>query len=258
MKRRGDGKFTILLAEDDPATGILARIHLEKLGLAVDMAHNGQEALEMWRTGAYGVILLDFNMPRLSGLDAARAIREEEKSRGGGERTRIILITAKPLDHLEEQQSLGVVDFMALKPVNYADIFKNLEGFFPEYAGALPQTGASSPGGPEAPLDIKELENSVGANGVADILRLFIGQTEKYLGEMESALSLGDGMRISQLAHKVKGSSAQFTAMALVEPAEFLQKNCAKGEVATAREKLDILHRELAEIKRYAQEKAGV
>jgi len=248
-------RFTVLLAEDDPATSILARINLEKLGLGVRLAQNGKEALEIWRSGGYTVLLLDFNMPRMSGLDVARAIRADEAARKSGTRTRIILITAKPLDHLEEQQGRGVVDFMALKPVNYHNIYSMIEDCIPSKSSpASPKTTE-----PESskPLDLRELEDSVGADGLRDILEVYIRQTEKYIMEIEDAIRLGDGARVSSLAHKIKGSSAQFTANALVGPATYLQNHCSTGNVDGAAEKLVAIKTALGEVKKYVEDQLG-
>ena len=240
-------RLVVILAEDDPATSILARINLEKLGLKVDLAHDGAEAFQKWRAGGHKAVLLDFNMPRMSGLDVARSIRQEEKEKGQGH-TRIILLTAKPLDHLESLQTMGVVDFMIPKPVNYADVLSKLEDLLPGKAGAA-AIPASSAG---APLDLDELAHSVGMDGLADILRIFFTQAHKYIEQMEQALGLEDAEQISQIAHKLKGSSAQFTAHGLVAPSEFLQRNCATGDLTGAGQKLEILKKELEKVQSFA------
>ncbi|MDH5637719.1 MAG: response regulator [Nitrospinota bacterium] len=256
-------KLKVLLAEDDPATGILAKMNLEKLGLEVEMATNGKEALDMWRAHGHRAVLLDFNMPRMSGLDVARAIRQDEEKNSAGY-TRIILITAKPLDHLAATQTRGVVNMMISKPVDYAEVYNKLEDLFFGRGAVAPKNES---GGDDddtddtmnPPLDLQELEESVGADGLADILSIFIRQADEYVLEIEKALGQGDGLRVSQLAHKLKGSSAQFTARAMVEPAEYLQKNCDEKTVGDdAPRMLEILKRELAAVKQYAREQVGL
>ncbi|MDH5509677.1 MAG: response regulator [Nitrospinota bacterium] len=251
-------KLKVLLAEDDPATGILARMNLEKLGLEVEMATNGKEALEMWRAYGYKAVLLDFNMPHMSGLDVARAIRKDEE-KNGADYTRIILITAKPLDHLEALQTRGVVNLMIPKPVDYSEVYSKLEDLFPGRGAAAPQNENDGENSGEAPLDLPELEESVGADGLGDILSIFIRQADKYVAEIEVELGRGNGMRVSQVAHKLKGSSAQFTARAMVAPAEYLQINCDEKTVGDDSPRmLEILKRELSKVKRYAREQVGL
>ncbi|MDP3539190.1 MAG: bacteriohemerythrin [Azonexus sp.] len=65
----------ILLAEDDPISQEVSCGLLENVGLAVDLAENGFEALIMAQQTQYDLILMDMQMPKLNGLEATRAIR---------------------------------------------------------------------------------------------------------------------------------------------------------------------------------------
>ena len=67
--------LSILLAEDEPITREVTRILLEDLGLRVDLAENGAIAVSLAQRNRYDLILMDVQMPELSGLDATRAIR---------------------------------------------------------------------------------------------------------------------------------------------------------------------------------------
>ena len=66
----------ILVAEDEPVNREVAVLLLQEAALVVDVVGNGREAVEMARTGAYALILMDVQMPVMNGLDAARAIRQ--------------------------------------------------------------------------------------------------------------------------------------------------------------------------------------
>jgi signal transduction histidine kinase/ActR/RegA family two-component response regulator len=69
----------ILVAEDNPANQVLIGAVLEEFGLSFDMVENGFDAIEKTRENIYSMILMDYNMPRLSGLEATKAIREFNK-----------------------------------------------------------------------------------------------------------------------------------------------------------------------------------
>ncbi|GEM_PF-1369654 len=67
--------MAVLLAEDEPINQEIAHSLLEEVGLAVDVANNGVEAVDLCRQRPYDLILMDMQMPRLNGIDATRQIR---------------------------------------------------------------------------------------------------------------------------------------------------------------------------------------
>lgn len=84
----------ILLAEDDPNISIIARLTLEKVGgHDVEVASNGEMALEMALKGTYDVILLDEMMPKLNGVKVC----QEYRAHAGGH-TPVIFLSAKSQD----------------------------------------------------------------------------------------------------------------------------------------------------------------
>jgi PAS domain S-box-containing protein len=66
----------VLLVDDDPVNLEVMTFLLETAGLAPESASNGREAVAMARTGGYGLILMDVQMPVMNGVEATRAIRE--------------------------------------------------------------------------------------------------------------------------------------------------------------------------------------
>ena len=68
---------TILVVDDEPKIVELARDYLEHAGFAVVSAFDGSEALTRARTDAPDLIVLDLGLPKLDGLDVARALRRD-------------------------------------------------------------------------------------------------------------------------------------------------------------------------------------
>ncbi len=113
----------ILVAEDNPANQVVARMMLEKMGHQVDMADDGNAAVAAARSVAYDVILMDVRMPVMDGLEATRAIRGLE---GVASTVPIIALTANAMaSDREKCLSAGMTGF-AIKPLSRAALERAL------------------------------------------------------------------------------------------------------------------------------------
>ena len=113
----------ILVAEDNPANQVVARMMLEKMGHQVDMADDGNAAVAAARSVAYDVILMDVRMPVMDGLEATRAIRGLE---GVASTVPIIALTANAMaSDREKCLSAGMTGF-ASKPLSRAALERAL------------------------------------------------------------------------------------------------------------------------------------
>jgi PAS domain S-box-containing protein len=112
----------VLLAEDEPINQEVSRGLLEGAGLVVDLAWDGAEAVALARSGRYDLILMDMQMPNLSGIDATQAIRADTPNSA----TPILAMTANVFaeDRLA-CQAAGMNDFIA-KPIDPEALFATL------------------------------------------------------------------------------------------------------------------------------------
>ena len=112
----------ILLVEDEPITQEVSTYLLEDVGLAVEVAMDGQQALAMSKQKAYGAILMDMQMPVMNGVEATKAIRADSLNRN----TPIIAMTANAFDEDREICiNAGMNDHVA-KPVDAEQLFEKL------------------------------------------------------------------------------------------------------------------------------------
>ena len=117
-------KMNVLVIDDDPVACSHAKLILEKAGIAAELAASGQEAIEMVkllhaRMDDYNLILVDWQMPEMDGLETTRQIREIV-----GDDAAIIILTAYRWDDiLEEASSAGVDSFLA-KPLFAASVME--------------------------------------------------------------------------------------------------------------------------------------
>lgn len=106
--------LNILLAEDNLVNRKVALHVLNRMGYSVDVAVDGEQAVDMVLEGAYDLVFMDIMMPKLDGLEATRRILD---ALGGGERLpRIVAVTAGAMkDDRERCIEAGMDDYI-IKP----------------------------------------------------------------------------------------------------------------------------------------------
>ena len=117
----------ILLVEDEPINREVAQMLLEDVGLEVDLAENGQQAVEKAHSDRYAVILMDIQMPKMDGLEATRQILQLP----GYQATPIVAMTANAFAEDKNRCFAAGMDDYLTKPVKpeslYATLLKWLE-----------------------------------------------------------------------------------------------------------------------------------
>lgn len=106
----------VLIVDDNPINQKVASLLLKKYGMTYEIANNGQEAVNAATSGkAYDLILMDLNMPVLSGIDATSAIRKWEKSNGAS-RVPIVVLTGATHEAINDSLIAGADCYLS-KPI---------------------------------------------------------------------------------------------------------------------------------------------
>lgn len=133
MKENDEARPRVMIVEDDHAIRRLYSFLLAKHGYEVVEAEDGQIALERFRAQPCDLIVVDMNMPRVSGFDLVRLLREEHKSD-----VYIILITAYGTPDIERQaMALGVNEYVA-KPFDFEELEGRVRAYFEEQGIEIP------------------------------------------------------------------------------------------------------------------------
>lgn len=107
---------TVMLVDDNEVNSKLSEILLKNMGLKVEVAENGQVAVDKYKQNQYDLIFMDIYMPVKDGLTAAKEIVAYEKEMGL-HHVPIVALTANVIeDDIEEYIAVGMDDFVA-KPI---------------------------------------------------------------------------------------------------------------------------------------------
>lgn len=107
--------FYILLVEDNPIAQMMQASLLTSLGCDVDIADNGESALEKFKATPYDLVFLDIGLPGIPGDQVAKMIREYETQ--SSRRTPLIALTAHKATHVESQLLACGIDHVYSKPL---------------------------------------------------------------------------------------------------------------------------------------------
>ncbi len=117
-------KLKVLMAEDNKVNQMVARTLVQKAGCEVDIAENGQQAVQAWQENTYDAIFMGCQMPVMDGYEATETIRELEQEQN---HIPIVALTANAMDGEAEICFNAGMDRFLVKPINIAHLKEILE-----------------------------------------------------------------------------------------------------------------------------------
>ena len=222
----------ILLAEDNDINQQLARELLEDAGFSVDVAENGQVALDRVQQSAYDLVLMDMQMPVMDGVEATLAIRRIPRLRA----LPIVAMTANAM--AEDRQSCldaGMNDFLS-KPIDPDGLWRMLVKWIPERdstdstdsafstsgnsTSLPPATATASPdNGSGLPEGLEGLDVQGGLSHMMGKKSLYLAMLHRYVAgqrdcahNIRLALAAGDAATAERAAHTLRGVSGTIGA----------------------------------------------
>lgn len=198
--------LNVLLVEDIELNVIVARSVLEKLGNSVDVAMTGKAALEMFKPGEYDLVLLDIQLPDMTGLDISRELTKRYPRE---DLPPLVALTANVLKDKQEYLNAGMDDVLS-KPLSVPALTAMIKKFWDTQADEESTVTTEENSKSEALLDIPMLEQYlelVGPKLITDGLAVFEKMMPGYVSVLESNLTAQDKKGIVEEGHKIKGAA---------------------------------------------------
>ena len=254
---RAEGTL-VLMVDDHPTNRTLLKRQLNLLGYAAEVAENGVEALEKWKSGRFAIVVTDCNMPEMDGYDLARAIRKQEAG-NGARRIPIVACTANALaGEADVCIAAGMDDFL-VKPVEIEALAKVLNRWLP-----LPETGAAPTpvaaaaphsSGDGTPIDRSKLAELTGGDAAMEreILVDFRSANDADAAMLRDALAKRDIPQVTHASHRVKGACRMVGAMALAEVCDRIERAGRAGNWDAIAAERSALEREVERLNAWLQ-----
>jgi PAS domain S-box-containing protein len=243
LRRRHAGA-KVLLAEDHPVNREVALGLLQVVGLEVDTAGDGQEALDALGSSPYDLVLMDMQMPRVDGLEATRRLRQDPRWHD----LPVVAMTANVFESDRDDCRLAGMNDFVPKPVSPSMLYSKLLHWLdvgrarPATAAVIePAALAETPASPAVPAaaalpakdprfdrlrSVPGLDAQRGLSLVvgklASYLRILASYLQVHAGDVErlrELLAQGDRAQLRTYAHKLRGASASVGATQVAQAA---------------------------------------
>ncbi|CCQ10709.1 Signal transduction histidine kinase [Pseudoalteromonas luteoviolacea B = ATCC 29581] len=248
----------VLLAEDNILNQQVLTDQLHLLGYGVEVAENGEQGFEMWKKGQYPLILTDLHMPKMSGYDMVKKIRDEaEKALDKDAQPYIIAVTANALKGERDRcLAAGMNDYIT-KPIELNVLETTLNKWSDCFIN--PKTVRSETNKPTETIENKEIEpepvdletlNKYVNNDISKrerFFKMYLQQSSQLLSDINSGVMSSNQDVIIEACHQLKSISKTIGAMQVAQEAIQFEELC-KGatlsgdELIKARDNLESLY----------------
>lgn len=239
----------ILLVEDNEVNQQVAIELLQQALLVVDVASDGQIAIEMLDTQIYDCVLMDVQMPVMDGYSATEILRKDSRFND----LPIIAMTANAMEGDREKcLEAGMNDHVA-KPIKPSELYAALAKWVPEGNRQLPEFNPmlSEPEPLQEDFEVPELPGIDIAKGLSqmggnirtykNVLKKFVDHQQSSAEELIEALKIKDFKTAERLAHTIKGVAGNIGATQLQKYGSEIESQLNQGQTEIASDELDIL-----------------
>jgi signal transduction histidine kinase/ligand-binding sensor domain-containing protein/CheY-like chemotaxis protein len=239
----------VLVVEDQPLNREVATGMLTSLGLRVETARDGRQALELLQEQRFDAVLMDCEMPVMDGFSATIALRRREPK---GTHIPVIALTADATNAGRAAcLAAGMDDYLA-KPFRRDALHATLLRWLGAGAAAAVDPGAGHAAAPREPMldsAILDALRALPRSGAKDMLshvgELYLLDSRTLVASIERALEAGNSAELARAAHAWRSYNGNVGAQGLARLCRDLEENARLGNLSAAREvyaRIRILH----------------
>lgn len=247
----------VLLAEDNAMNQQVITEQLNMLGYAVEVANDGEEAINLWRRNHYPLVLTDLHMPIKSGYDVIKAIRKEgiDQPKENGI-TRVVAITANALKG-EEQKCINLgMDGYLTKPLELADLEVVMKKWLDLHAEAPIEIQTSVARSAEhQPKEVVPIQQAVLISYLGNdverhkkYLNMFQMRGNELIDQISEFVKQQERENIKNFSHQFKSMAKSVGAMTLHESTLKLESIAQSADMAEIEELFTLILKQFNEV----------
>ncbi len=235
-----DVALRVLIAEDGEVNRRVATSLLSIRGHRSSVVTNGQDAVRRVGDEQFDAVLMDVNMPEMSGIEATQEIRTNEASTG--QHVPIIAMTANAMAEDRDKCLSAGMDAYVSKPLDMEELYRVLE----ETVARIRDERTRAP----SAVDWEGARANLGGSDdlLTEIATVFQTEAPTRLAELDNALESGELEVCGRVGHTLKSSLAIFGAALGVEAAVELENACKADDEPRAKSAARTLHERIADV----------
>ncbi|MCM3874081.1 MAG: response regulator [Pyrinomonadaceae bacterium] len=246
--------LNILVAEDNSINQKLALRLLEKHGHRVVVAGNGAEAIAFFEKQAFDLVLMDVQMPGMSGLEATATIRAGELQTG--QHIPIVAMTAHAMKGDRERCLEGGMDDYIAKPIQAQQLYELIsrltESNNNSHPTALVQVAdlILTEDGDKALVDLEATLERLGGDQelLENVVQMFLDECPSLIANLWAVVRQGDAKSVELAGHTLRGLAANFGAASACELAFKLELMGREGNLEESEAVTTALEAELQHV----------
>jgi PAS domain S-box-containing protein len=267
-------KARVLVVEDNAVNQAVAQGMLEKFGIHIDLAGNGEEAISTLQQLPYDLVFMDCQMPLLDGYEATRQIRDPQ-SKVRDHTIPVIAMTANAMQGDRERcLAAGMDDYIA-KPVDPSKLQRVLEQWLPERCHQttveetplekdlnLPKNTLASDNTDKVQLATEPVFDRVAMSNrlmgdealMRTVAKAFLSDIPEQIEQLKAQVNSGNAQDARSQAHKIKGASANIGGMALSATTRVMEQLGRVGDLHQVSQHIPELDKQLVQLKAALEE----